>query len=110
VRFGGSEFTGFFVGGKRHGFGVEIIPVFKRGLPRGHIEFRGFFHCGSRSHGRVIYTSNKTIREYEGSFLEDKRHGYGRMEFVDGTTYWGTFVEDEIHVCFFLSTFHFLVT
>eukprot|EP00478_Filoreta_tenera_P001591 GABV01001623.1.p2 GENE.GABV01001623.1~~GABV01001623.1.p2 ORF type:complete len:164 (-),score=48.48 GABV01001623.1:35-526(-) len=102
VKIGDISYTGHFVEGKKHGYGVEKTAK---------DEFRGYFHVDARSHGTVIYPKGHKYLRYEGtlaSFDDDdddgngsssnnnKRHGHGMLILSKGSTYSGEFVRGRI--------------
>jgi hypothetical protein len=111
VKFGNKLYTGEFVSGERHGYAVETVPVVgEDGKVIDDSVFRGYFHRGHRSQGKVTYPEGHRYRSYEGMFAsfggKDLRHGQGTLTFADGSMYTGTFVKGRFHVPFF---FFFLV-
>jgi hypothetical protein len=53
----------------------------------------------SKGDNAMHYASRKVVLrdDYKGDFVEDKKHGRGRMRYADGSVYYGDWVRDQRH-------------
>jgi hypothetical protein len=55
--------------------------------------FTGSITNGSKTKGRMVYANNEI---YDGEWQDDKRHGSGRMTYLDGRDVSATWFNDAI--------------
>ena len=101
IGYDGSVFTGNFEKGCKHGQGNWTIPIMEESKRRGRTitllgdvaEEQGqAVYSGSIEKGMLCGNGSETWStgvEYKGDFLNNKRHGRGRMLQRDGTVYEG---------------------
>ena len=96
--------------GVKHGFGKIELPcesayegMFKNDLPDGpgtystlEYDFQGHFIEG-RMNGEECVCSWKNGRKYEGSYVNDKKEGYGEFEWPNGKIYKGGWINNRMN-------------
>lgn len=99
-----ASYTGHWLQGKRHGYGVHtfpyvLLPFFVSFFPLiPHYTKNGSKHVfGLISSCTLTSSKNRTGEKYEGEWKEGIRHGQGRRHYPDGSVYDGGWSRDKKH-------------
>jgi hypothetical protein len=63
------------------------------------VEFAGDFFDGQMYHGILKYTNGL---EYSGFFIDNKKHGHGKLIYANGMTFEGIYLSIYIYIFIYI--------